>query len=274
MAAAGGQASALTVRRTQRLKGGGTTLSAHEREVLVLVDGRRTEPGIASLAKRANPSQVATVLRKLIDGGFIRAAEPKANEGFDYFFSSVPSASEPSATAMQRAAQEAANGAAALRQNGYYVSIARRAMPIAQAAHKLTVLVVEDEPLVAKFMKIVLETEGHVVRMAANREGIVSQLRQALPDIIVLDLMLPDISGFDVLQRMKSHPATAEIPVVIVTGQATREGVVTGLAFGADGYFTKPFEIDVLLRGIKAVLGQLPPGHDGARPKPEPSPPR
>jgi DNA-binding response OmpR family regulator len=52
----------------------------------------------------------------------------------------------------------------------------------------------------------------------------------------------------------------AEVPVVIVTGQATRESVVSGLAFGADGYFTKPFEIDVLLRGMKAVLGQLAQG--------------
>jgi DNA-binding response OmpR family regulator len=59
---------------------------------------------------------------------------------------------------------------------------------------------------------------------------------------------------------MKSHPALADVPVVIVTGQATRESVVNGLAFGADGYFTKPFEIDVLLRGMKAVLGQLAQG--------------
>ena len=68
-------------------------------------------------------------------------------------------------------------------------------------------LVIEDEPLVAKFLKIVVETEGHVVRMAANREAIVAQLRQApLPDIVILDLMLPDISGFDVLQQNEEPP--------------------------------------------------------------------
>ena len=146
------------------------------------------------------------MLRKLVAGGFIRTAEPTPNEGFDYFFSSPPSASEPTGEAKRRAAQEAASGAAALRQNGYYVSIARRAKATTQAARRLTVLVIEDEPLVAKFLKIVVETEGHVVRMAANREAIVAQLRQApLPDIVILDLMLPDTSGFDVLQRMKSH---------------------------------------------------------------------
>jgi CheY-like chemotaxis protein len=253
---------AITDRGTNELKGGATTLTAHDLEVLVLVDGRRNGSAIASLAKAADTSQVEAVLRKLVAGGFIRTAEPMPNEGFDYFFSSAPSASEPSGEAMRRAAQEAASGAAALRQNGYYVSIARRAKATTkQAARRLTVLVIEDEPLVATFMKAVVETEGHVVRMAANREAIVAQLRQTpLPDIVILDLMLPDTSGFDVLQRMKSHPALADVPVVIVTGQATRESVVNGLAFGADGYFTKPFEIDVLLRGMKAVLGQLAQG--------------
>ncbi len=252
---------AITDRGTNELKGGATTLTAHDLEVLVLVDGRRSGSAIASLAKGADASQVEAVLRKLVAGGFIRTAEPTPNEGFDYFFSSPPSASEPTGEAMRRAAQEAASGAAALRQNGYYVSIARRAKGATQAARKLTVLVIEDEPLVATFLKVVVETEGHVVRMAANREAIVAQLRQApLPDIVILDLMLPDTTGFDVLQRMKSHPALAEVPVVIVTGQATRESVVNGLAFGADGYFTKPFEIDVLLRGMKAVLGQLAQG--------------
>jgi CheY-like chemotaxis protein len=253
---------AITDRGTNELKGGATTLTAHDLEVLVLVDGRRNGSAIASLAKAADASQVEAVLRKLVAGGFIRTAQPTPNEGFDYFFSSAPSASEPSGEAMRRAAQEAASGAAALRQNGYYVSIARRAKATTtQAARRLTVLVIEDEPLVATFLKVVVETEGHVVRMAANREAIVAQLRQApLPDIVILDLMLPDTSGFDVLQRMKSHPALADVPVVIVTGQATRESVVNGLAFGADGYFTKPFEIDVLLRGMKAVLGQLAQG--------------
>lgn len=266
MAAASDDAYAITERGTKELKGGATTLGAHELEVLILVDGRRTGPAIASLAKGVAASQVEAVLRRLVTGGFIRAGEPAQNEGFD-FFSPGTTASGPSAQAMERAAQEAANGAAALRQNGYYVSIARRAMPTSQASRKLNILVIEDELLVAKFMKVVLETEGHVVRMAYNAGQIVSQLREPpLPDIVILDLALPDASGFDVLQRMKAQPVLAEIPVVIVTGKATREGVVTGLACGADGYFTKPFEIDVLLRGIKAVLGQLPPERGSSTP--------
>jgi hypothetical protein len=118
---------AITDRGTNELKGGATTLTAHDLEVLVLVDGRRNGSAIASLAKAADASQVEAVLRKLVAGGFIRTAQPTPNEGFDYFFSSAPSASEPSGEAMRRAAQEAASGAAALRQNGYYVSIARRA---------------------------------------------------------------------------------------------------------------------------------------------------
>jgi DNA-binding response OmpR family regulator len=123
---------------------------------------------------------------------------------------------------------------------------------------QLTVLVVEDEPLVAKYLKALFESDGHTVRTAANRQQIVDELpKSPMPDLVVLDLMLPDADGFDVLQRMKSHPVLSDIPVVIVTTQSTRESVMKGLALGADGYFTKPFEVDILMRGMKAVLGQL-----------------
>jgi CheY-like chemotaxis protein len=259
---------AITERGANELKGGATTLDSHELELLVLVDGRRSADAIAKLVKAGDPSQVAATLFKLEAGGFVRTAAPAPNEGFDFFFSS--DSSGPSEHAMRTAEQEAANGAATLRENGYYVSIARRAKAQAQAATRgLAVLVVEDEPLVAKFLKALVESEGHVVRIASNREEILAEIRKApLPDLVFLDVMLPDANGFDVLHRMKAHPALAEIPVVIVTTQATRESVMKGLALGADGYFTKPFEIEVLLRGMKAVLGRLKAGSDAPKKKP------
>jgi DNA-binding response OmpR family regulator len=122
------------------------------------------------------------------------------------------------------------------------------------------ILVVEDDRTVAEVLIAYLNRAGYDVEWSADGVEALERWQRTSPDIVILDLMLPDTTGFDVLQRMKSHPALADVPVVIVTGQATRESVVNGLAFGADGYFTKPFEIDVLLRGMKAVLGQLAQG--------------
>ena len=266
---------ALTEWGTRALAGGATTLTAQELELLVLVDGRRAASSIATLAKASDPSHVPAALAKLAAAGFIRVTAPARNEGFDYFFASPLAGADPSEQTILRAEQEAEDGASALRERGYYVSIARRAKAHSQPARKLTVLVVEDEPLVAKYLTALVRSEGHDVRLAGNRDEIVAELRKSpLPDLVILDVMLPDANGFDVLQRMKRHPAFAEVPVVIVTTQATRESVMKGLALGADGYFTKPFEVDILLRGMKAVLGQLAPEHDVAKPGPDPWRPR
>ena len=261
---------AITEKGANELKGGATTLAPKELELLVLVDGRRTSSAIGKLAKANDPSQVAAALQKLATGGFIRASAPQ-NDGFDFTFPDSPAA-EPSEQALKNAEREAEMGALQLRDQGYYVSIARRAKVQAHAARPpLTVLVVEDEPLVAKFLKSLVETEGHGVRVAGNLDEIAAGLSKLpLPDLVLLDVVLPDTNGFDVLQRMKGHPRFAPIPVVMVTTQASRESVMKGLALGADGYFTKPFEVDVLMRGMKAVLGQLAPGRDAPPAKKNP----
>jgi DNA-binding response OmpR family regulator len=92
--------------------------------------------------------------------------------------------------------------------------------------------------------------------MAANREGITAALRLApKPDVVLLDVTLPDIDGFEVLLRMKQHPVMKTIPVIMMTAKATREAVLKGLACGADGYITKPFDVDVISNAVKSVLG-------------------
>ncbi|MBM3347930.1 MAG: response regulator [Betaproteobacteria bacterium] len=77
------------------------------------------------------------------------------------------------------------------------------------------------------------------------------------PDAVLLDVILPDANGFDILARIRQHPVLKAIPVIILTARATREDVLHGLAGGADGYITKPFDPDTLLRGVRAVLGRL-----------------
>jgi len=105
-----------------------------------------------------------------------------------------------------------------------------------------------------------------VPRLAANRAEILDAFRQPpLPDLVLLDVTLPDANGFDILAKMRQHPALKTVPVIMLTAEATREAVLKGLLAGADGYVTKPFEPEVLTTAVNAVLGLS----GGAERKPE-----
>ena len=121
---------------------------------------------------------------------------------------------------------------------------------------KLIVLVVEDDPQLAKLVRTYFQMEGIDTRLAANRGEINAGLRQEpKPDVMLLDVVLPDIDGFDVLARVRQHDAMKDVRIIMMTAKATREAVLKGLERGADGYVTKPFEVDVLLKAVKTVAG-------------------
>lgn len=113
------------------------------------------------------------------------------------------------------------------------------------------ILVVEDEPHMLDLMRITLEQAGFVVSGATTgREGI-ERVRQEIPDLVLLDLNLPDTTGFEVLREIRN---TAPVPVIMVTVQAKEEDRVLGLELGADDYIGKPFGHRELVSRIKAVL--------------------
>ena len=115
---------------------------------------------------------------------------------------------------------------------------------------------VEDEPHLASLLKHVLASEGFEVRIAKNRDEIIAEFRRSpSADLVLLDVSLPDADGFEVLLKIRQHPALQTMPVVMLTAKATRDAVLKGLAGGADGYITKPFEIDVLVKAVNVVLG-------------------
>jgi two-component system alkaline phosphatase synthesis response regulator PhoP len=118
---------------------------------------------------------------------------------------------------------------------------------------KADILIVEDHPTMREAMRLVLEHEGFVIREASDGLSALSMVREQLPDLLFLDLNIPGTSGADVLQELKSDPATAGVRVIIVTatGEEGREFV---LSLGADEYFTKPFSPTALLRTVEQVL--------------------
>jgi CheY-like chemotaxis protein len=248
---------ALTSDGETELRRGDTSLPAEDIELLVRTDGTATVAEVAASMQSLPAAAVAEAYARLARAGLLDLASNLRDDSLDFsdFFSERPA---PSDSEMRQASADAAAGVFSLQQQGYCVRIARRAeSPREEASdRKRSAIVIEDDPDLGKFLKTYLAFDAFDVRLAANRDEILDALREApLPDLVLLDVMLPDIDGFDVLLKMRQHPALKTVPVIMVTSRATREAVLMGLARGADGYITKPVEPHTLLKAIRTVLG-------------------
>jgi DNA-binding response OmpR family regulator len=131
------------------------------------------------------------------------------------------------------------------------------------ASRSGTVLVVEDETDVAELIRYNLAKEGYEVRVVANGMIGLRQARESKPDIVLLDIMVPELNGWEVCRRLKQDPETRGIPIIMVTGRAEEGDKVLGFELGADDYVTKPFSPRELVARIRAVLRRGKPGADG-----------
>jgi two-component system, OmpR family, response regulator len=251
----------------QQLKGSSTRLSAAALRFLVLVDGKLSLGQIAKHLKNVPEKILGKIVFDLQQKGFIQAlksAEPGDSADLDELDFSSYQPPDPATAREQQdedfalRLQEAQSFTAMLKQQGFVARIARQAVSTAKPASggAYSVLVVEDSPTLLAAVRKFLELEGFLSRGAANRDEVAAELRKLpLPDLILLDVMLPGTSGFDILQRVRSHPMLKHIRVIMVTGMTARDDVMRALAADANGYITKPFKLDVLMKSIKAVLG-------------------
>ncbi len=116
------------------------------------------------------------------------------------------------------------------------------------------VLIVEDEPEIAELVEFHLQREGLPATIIHSGRQALESIRRQRPDLVVLDLMLPDLDGFEVCRRLKSEPETRQIPVIMVTAKSDDADVVTGIELGADDYVVKPFSPKVLVARVKNAL--------------------
>jgi DNA-binding response OmpR family regulator len=119
---------------------------------------------------------------------------------------------------------------------------------------KERILVVDDDPDIVQFVRMNLELEGFEADAAENGRIALDMAKARPPDLVLLDVMMPEMDGLTVLRRLRSSPATANIPVIILTAKALAEDRVKGLDLGADDYITKPFDLDELIARVKTVL--------------------
>jgi DNA-binding response OmpR family regulator len=113
------------------------------------------------------------------------------------------------------------------------------------------ILIVDDEPRMIKFIRLNLELEGYRVGEASNGLEALDKVRQEIPDLVLLDVMMPEMNGFETLERIRE---ISNVPVIMLTVKAEEEDKVRGLELGADDYVTKPFSPRELSSRIKAVL--------------------
>jgi DNA-binding response OmpR family regulator len=116
------------------------------------------------------------------------------------------------------------------------------------------ILVVEDDPDQLKVVRLSLEAAGFAIGTAANGTDALVKTRSISPDLIILDLMLPGLNGFDVCESLRRDPATASVPIIMLTGMRSQFGQFAGLESGANDFLLKPFDPDELVSKVEKLL--------------------
>ncbi len=127
--------------------------------------------------------------------------------------------------------------------------------PLFQAT-KSTIMVVEDDPDLVTLLRLMLEQKGFNVMCAYDGLQVVAGLEMQKPNLILLDIMMPEMDGFEALTRLKRDRGTASIPVILLTAKTRYEEVLRGYKMGADYYMTKPYTATQLLTGINSLLSR------------------
>lgn len=118
-----------------------------------------------------------------------------------------------------------------------------------------TILIADDEPNIVISLEFLLEREGYRVLIARDGQEALDTITRDRPAMVLLDVMLPKLSGYDVCQRIRQNPDWTDVKVVMLTARGREVEIAKGLALGADAYITKPFSTRDLLQQIRAQLG-------------------
>jgi len=239
---------------------GDLSVPADYRRIIGLLEGDTHFDVIRAALRRFPDKLILDWLGEIEELGYIEAVPDESH--FDLDFTKLlakPSGSSPALTTEDaaRIAKEAKTAGAALERTGAWIAKDRRknvpawAKPIADTS----VLIVEDDPDQLALADLRVSMAGFKVRVARNAREFIETLKvQGAPDILLLDVMLPDGNGFDILSKMRSHPKLALLPVALLTAKDEKAEIQKGLALGADAYITKPYSKTILVDTIRQVL--------------------
>jgi CheY-like chemotaxis protein len=182
---------------------------------------------------------------------------PDADDDLDFTTPQKP-APPPPPEKVASARKEAVAGSPQLAKSGFYVAMARNAggrVP-PRNGQRHSVFIIEDDMALSGLVGEVLSKAGFLTRFARNRAEVNAEFNNPpLPDLVLLDVSLPDADGFQILERIRGNPKIKHLPVIMMTGKSEVTDVARGLTLGADGYVTKPFKISGLVQAVNTVLG-------------------
>jgi DNA-binding response OmpR family regulator len=117
------------------------------------------------------------------------------------------------------------------------------------------ILIVDDEPSIVISLEFLMKREGYEIEVAADGEAAMKSLAGSLPDLVLLDVMLPKMNGFEVCQRIRANPAWRDVKILVLTAKGRDSEIAKGLTLGADLYVTKPFSTKDLVAQVRQLLG-------------------
>jgi len=231
------------------------------RRILRVIEGKTHADVIRGRPRHFGDALIADWLAELEELGFVTSVPAESTQDLDFSGLLRAQQQRGGQTApddSQRMDAEATDAAiATLGRTGAFLSPDRlqHRAPLAKKPTDIKVLIVEDDPDQAALADLRVSMAGYEVRLARNCKELVQEIRaRAIPDVVLLDIMLPDGNGFDVLASIRRHPKLALLPVIMLTALGRSEHVRRGLALGADGYITKPYSKKILTDTISAVL--------------------
>lgn len=180
---------------------------------------------------------------------------PTAADPFDLDFTQVQPLPEITLAQTQRLTATVEVGTSELKTTGFFITIESRNVNPPVTSRKPLILIIDDDSTVREVLAIYLEVDGYETRSAGNRDEIMRELkRPPLPDLILCDVEMPDINGFDLLNKFRQSNALKHIPVVMLTGRSERKDITLGLSLGAVGYITKPAKLGVVEGAVRKLL--------------------
>ncbi len=226
------------------------------RRILGLIETEAHSDVIRGYLRRYPDKLIFEWLSELEDLGLVESAADAASHDLD--FTSSLKLPELIAEDRKQLAEDAKEAGASLSRKGVYLAAERlknRAASTKSAAQTV-VLIVEDDPDQLALAELRVGMARYQVRATDSAKGLMEALKAGAPDLLLLDVMLPDGNGFEILAGLRKHPAHALLPVILLTVRGEAADVLKGLALGADGYVTKPYSRDLLADLIRRVLRQ------------------
>ena len=226
------------------------------RRILGLIENEAHSDVIRGYLRRYPDKLIFEWFSELEDLGLVESAPDAASHDLD--FTAGLKLPEMIAEDNKRLAADAKAAGASLSRKGVYLAADRlkNRAASAKAAAETLVLIVEDDPDQLALAELRVGMARYQVRSADSAKGLLEALKEGAPDLLLLDVMLPDGDGFDILASLRQHPAHALLPVIMLTIRDEPADIRKGLAFGADGYVTKPYSRDLLADLIRRVLRQ------------------